>query len=130
MNTLKYDSPVYQRIPVGTKGRYKYEQVGAHVQFDLFSNGAHLLVVQDSCTSYLHNVDPAKAATLAAMKLAKEAMVKALQEASDYKPSERPITKEQRELLDKLQATGFNSCIWVRESTYGIVEAGLKVLEE
>lgn len=129
MNKIKYDLPIYQRQPVGNKGRYKYVPVGAYVEFDCFSIGAHLLVVDGNCTSYLHNVEIDRAGVLAALKLSKEAMVKAMSEASDFKPTQTEITQEQRELLDKLRETGFNESSWIRESLYDIVEAGFKVLE-
>ena len=123
---IKYNEPIYQKV-----GR-RYKQVGEYMQFDCFPLGAHLLVVQKGSTSYLHNVEIDKAGMLAAMKIAKDAMVKAFIEASDLRPAKEPvkITQEQRELLDKLKETGFNSEMWIRESAQGIIEAGMKVLEE
>lgn len=122
---IKYNEPIYQKV-----GR-RYKQVGEYMQFDCFPLGAHLLVVQKGSTSYLHNVEPDKAGLLAAMKIAKDAMIEAFNNASDLRPAQQttPITQEQRNLLDKLAATGFNSEIWIRESAQGIIDAGMKVLE-
>lgn len=123
---IKYSEPIYQKI-----GR-RYKQVGEYMQFDCFPLGAHLLVVQKGSTSYLHNVEPDKAGVLAAMKIAKDAMLQAFMEASDLRPAKEPvkITEEQRRLLDELKATGFCTEIWIRESAQGIIDAGMKVLED
>ena len=123
---IKYSEPIFQKV-----GR-RYKQVGEYMQFDCFPLGAHLLVVQNGSTSYLHNVEPDKAGLLASMKLAKDAMIQALFDASDLKPTgqQTAITQEQRDLLDKLKATGFNETVWIRESIQGIIDAGMKVLEE
>ena len=122
---IKYSEPIYQKV-----GR-RYKQVGQYLEFDCFSNGAHLLVVNKGCTSYLRNVEPDKAGVLAAMKIAKDAMLQAFMEASDLRPANQPvtITEEQRRLLDELKATGFNESVWIRESAQGIVDAAFKALE-
>ena len=123
---IRYSEPIYQKV-----GR-RYKQVGEYMQFDCFPLGAHLLVVQKGSTSYLHNVEPDKAGVLAAMKIAKDAMLHAFMEASDLRPANQPvtITQEQQDLLDKLKETGFNSEMWIRESSQGIIDAGMKVLEK
>ena len=123
---IKYNEPIYQK-----HGR-RYKQVGQYLEFDCFSNGAHLLVVNKGSTSYLHNVEPDKAGVLAAMKIAKDAMVQAFMEASDLRPANQPvkITEEQRRLLDELKATGFCSEVWIRESAQGIIDAAFTALEE
>ena len=123
---IKHNEPIYQKV-----GR-RYKQVGEYMQFDCFPLGAHLLVVQKGSTSYLHNVEPDKAGLLAAMKLSKDAMLQAFMEASDLRPANQPvkITEEQRRLLDELKATGFCTEMWIRESIQGIIDAGMKVLEE
>ena len=122
---IKYNEPIYQK-----HGR-RYKQVGQYLEFDCFSNGAHLLVVNKGSTSYLHNVEPDKAGVLAAMKIAKDAMLQAFMEASDLRPANPPvtITEEQRRLLDELKATGFNESVWIRESAQGIIDAGMNALE-
>ena len=124
---INYEYPIYQK-----KSNGRYQEVGKYLDFDCFSNGAHLLVVNKGCTSYLHNVEIEKAGMLAAMKIAKDAMVKAFMEASDLRPAKEPvkITQEQRELLDKLKATGFNSEMWIRESAQKIVDAAFEALED
>lgn len=125
---INYEYPIYQK-----KSNGRYQEVGKYLDFDCYNHGAHLLIVnQGGGTSYLHNVEIEKAGMLAAMKLAKEAMVKAFMEASDLRPAKEPvkITQEQRELLDKLKATGFFSEVWIRESAQGIVDAAFEALEK
>ena len=123
---INWEEPIYQK-----HGR-RYVELGKYVDFDCHEYGAHLLVVNKGSTSYLHNVEPDKAGVLAAMKIAKDAMVQAFMEASDLRPANQPvtITEEQRDLLDKLKATGFNESVWIRESIQGIIDAGMMVLED
>lgn len=125
---INYEYPIYQK-----KSNGRYQEVGKYLDFDCYNYGAHLLVVhKEGGTSYLHNVEPDKAGVLAAMKIAKDAMVQAFMEASDLQPVNPPITitEEQRRLLDELKATGFNESVWIRESAQGIIDAGMKVLED
>lgn len=126
MNKIKWEMPIYQK-----HGR-RYTELGKYVDLDCYEYGAHLLVVNKGSTSYLHNVEPDKAGVLAAMKIAKDVMVQAFMEASDLRPANQPvtITEEQRRLLDELKATGFNESVWIRESIQGIIDAGMKVLED
>ena len=126
MNKINWEMPIYQK-----HGR-RYVELGKYVDLDCYEQGAHLLVVNKGSTSYLHNVEPDKAGVLAAMKIAKDAMLQAFMEASDLRPANPPvtITEEQRRLLDELKATGFNESIWIRESIQGIIDAGMSVLED
>ena len=125
-NKIRWDEPIYQK-----HGR-RYVELGKYVDLDCYEHGAHLLVVNKGCTSYLRNIEPDKAGVLAAMKIAKDAMVQAFMEASDLQPVNPPITitEEQRRLLDELKATGFNESVWIRESAQGIIDAGMKALEK
>ena len=123
---INWEMPIYQK-----HGR-RYIELGKYVDLDCYEQGAHLLVVNKGCTSYLRNVEPDKAGVLAAMKITKDAMLQAFMEASDLRPANPPvtITQEQRDLLDKLKATGFNESVWIRESIQGIIDAGMSVLED
>lgn len=130
---IKKDVPVYEKV-----GR-RYKEVGRHIEFDIYryrkDNGepdACLLVFhKGGGTSYLHNVELDKASVLATMKVCQEAMLNAMLKASEFQPVQqtKPITQEQRDLLDKLSETGFNASSWTRESLGGIIEAGMKAME-
>ena len=122
---INWEMPIYQK-----HGR-RYVELGKYMDFDCYEYGAHLLVVNKGSTSYLRNVETDKAGVLSAMRIAKDAMLKAFMDASDLRPAKEPvkITEEQRRLLDELKATGFNESIWIRESAQGIIDAGMKALE-
>lgn len=131
--TIKTDTPIYTKV-----GR-RYKEIGRHIELDLYQYNrdnperpkAALLVFQKHSTSYLRNVDIDSAGVVAAMRVAQKAMVEAMVEESKLKPSSPPkvITLEQRELLDKLEVTGFNTSTWNWESMNGIVDTGIKTLE-
>lgn len=131
--TIKTDTPFYTKV-----GR-RYKEVGKFIELDLYrynkdnpeKPSAALLVFQKHSTSYLRNVDIDSAGVAAAISVAKKAMVDAMVEESKLKPSSPPkeVTKEQRELLDKLEITGFNTSTWHWESMNDIVDAGIKSLE-
>ena len=131
--SIKIDEPIYTKV-----GR-RYKEVGRHIELDFYqyhkdnpeTPSAALLVFQKYSTSYLRNVDIDSAGVVAAMRIAQKAMVDAMVEASKLKPSSPPkeITLEQRELLDKLEVTGFSTSIWHWGSVQDIVDAGIKVLE-
>lgn len=131
---IKTDTPFFTKV-----GR-RYKEIGRYVELDLYhynkdnpeKPSATLLVIQKHSTSYLRNVDIDSAGIIAAMRIAHKAMVDAMVEMSKLKPSSPPseITQEQRDLLDKLQATGFNSSVWHWESMNDIVDTGIKKLED
>lgn len=131
--SIKVDTPIYTKV-----GR-RYKEVGRNIELDYYqynkdnpeTPSAALLVFQKHSTSYLRNVDIDSAGVVAAMRVAQKAMVDAMVEESKLKPSSPPkkITPEQRELLDKLEATGFNTGVWQWGSLNDIVDAGIKTLE-
>lgn len=131
---IKRDVPVYEKV-----GR-RYKEIGKWAEFDIYryrkDNGepeACLLVFhKGGGTSYLHNVELDRASVLAAMKVSQEAMVDAMRKASELQATKQPepITPKQRDLLDKLSDTGFNTSVWTRESLVGIIEAGMRAMEE
>lgn len=110
------------------KGR-RYKPWGMIYALGGLPQGTHLVVVKPGSQSMLYNVEPDRAALLAAMREATEAMIDAMREASELQPQQAPITQEQRDLLDKLKATGFNASIWSRGGLHDMVYAGMKALE-
>ena len=117
------DEVLYQKV-----GR-RYKPWGMIYDLNGLPLGAHLVVVKPGSQSMLYNVEPDRAALLAAMREASEAMIDAMREASELQPQQVPITQEQRDLLDKLKATGFSASVWSRGSLRDIVEAGMAVLK-
>lgn len=110
------------------KGR-RYKPWGMIYDLNGLPEGAHLVVVKPGSQGLLYNVEPERAALLAAMREATEAMIDAMREASELQPLQVPITQEQRALLDKLKATGFNASVWSRGGLHDMIDAGMKALE-
>lgn len=110
----------------------RYISVGKEIdRFDLYHNGAYLLIVKPGMRSRIREVDIDAAGVHAAMKIAADAMASCMSKASDLQPSMQttPITLEQRALLDQLAATGFNASTWSRASFMDIIDAGIKELK-
>lgn len=120
---MNEDEVLYQKV-----GR-SYKPWGMIYDLNGLPQGAHLVVVKPGSQSLLYNVEPHRAALLAAMREATEAMIDAMREASELQPRQVPITQEQLDLLDKLKATGFNASIWSRGGLRDMVDAGMKALE-
>ena len=110
------------------KGR-RYKSWGTIYDINGLPEGTHLVEVKPGSKGLLYNVEPDRAALLAAMREATEAMIDAMREADLLQPRQAPITQEQRDLLDKLKATGFNATIWSRGGLRDMVAAGMKALE-
>jgi len=64
--------------------------------------GAHLVVCNENGTSYINNIDPARAPLIAAAIVAEDAIAKVIVEATDLRPSSTPVTKEQQEAWNAL----------------------------
>lgn len=129
---FKTDEPVYRKV-----GR-RYKEIGKLLEFDIYpfykgkDDGSILVVFhKGGGASYCRDVDMDKASVLSAMKVAQRAMGDAMLKASELQPTKQstPITQEQRDLLDKLRETGFNTSVWTRESIAGIIRQGMDVLE-
>jgi hypothetical protein len=106
---------------------YEYDQM----LLDSFSKGTHLVEVYPGGSSRRYNIDPNHAALIAAGRVAEEAMCKAIQEASEMRPRQTPITEGQRAAWKKLaQEFGDELATLQISSARDIAEAGLKALQE
>ena len=94
--------------------------------WDSIPEGIHLVITKPSSKSIRFNINPDYAGILAVVHDAREAMVKAVVKASEFKPP-RPLTEEQqgvwKTLKDKLNINVLNGA-----SAFDIVEAGINVL--
>ena len=99
--------------------------------WDYREPGAYLTVVKLGSRSEIRCVDIDAAGVQAAMRIAADAMVTAMCNASALQPTkqETPITLQQRALLDQLEATGFNTSRWEWRSLMDVVEAGVKEMK-
>ena len=96
---------------------------------DSFPRGNHLVMCYPGGSSRRFNIEPNYAAMIAAGRVAEDAMSKAIQQASDMRPHNKPITEKQKEAWDNL-AKAFGSERYYIElpSAREIAEAGLKAL--
>jgi len=72
----------------------KYVQVNDVSIIDGLRQGWHLVKVEDGCKSIYHNVYPAKAELIAAVKDKQDKLVKIIREASEAKPVNQPLSEQ------------------------------------
>jgi hypothetical protein len=98
---------------------------------DSFGKGSHLVICYPGGQSRRYNIDPDYAALIAAARVAEDAMMQAMQKASELKPVKTPITPAQQRAWKKLaQEFGDELCTLTGASSYDITQAGLKALED
>jgi hypothetical protein len=90
MNSIynKQNCALYQK-----KGN-KYVQINDVGIVDGLRQGWHLVKVEDGCKSIYHNVYPAKAELIAAVKDKQDKLVKIIREASEAKPVNQPLSEQ------------------------------------
>jgi hypothetical protein len=98
---------------------------------DSFPKGTHLVMCYPGGSSRRFNIDPNYAAMIAAGRVAEDAISKAVQQASEMRPHNKPITEKQRKAWANL-AKAFGSERYYIElpSARDIAEAGLKAMQE
>ena len=98
---------------------------------DAFPKGSHLVICYPGGQSRRYNIDPDYAALIAAARVAEDAMMQAMQKASELKPTQTPVTPGQQQAWKKLaRAFGTELCTLNGASSYDITQAGLKALED
>jgi hypothetical protein len=97
---------------------------------DSFPKGSHLVICYPGGQSRRYNIDPDYAALIAAARVAEDAMMQAMQKASELQPKQTPITEGQRKAWKKLaREFGDDIATLSGASSYDITQAGLKALE-
>jgi hypothetical protein len=97
---------------------------------DSFHKGNHLVMVYPGGTSRRFNIDPNYAAMIAAGRLAEDAICKAINKASELRPSKTPITEAQQRAWCKLaKEMGDELCMLYGPSTRDIAEAGVQAMQ-
>jgi len=117
-----------------------YEKVGHRYKpvseydsdlIDSFGKGSHLVICYPGGQSRRYNIDPAHAPLIAAARVAEDAMMQAMQKASELKPTQTPVTLAQQRAWKQLaRAFGTELCTLNGASSYDIAQAGLKALED
>jgi len=98
---------------------------------DSFGKGTHIVMCYPGGQSRRYNIDPDYASLIAASRVAQDAMTKAMQEASELKPRQTPITEGQRKAWKKLaKEFGDDLCTLQSASAHDIAEAGVKAIQE
>jgi hypothetical protein len=98
---------------------------------DSFGKGSHLVICYPGGQSRRYNIDPDYAALIAAARVAEDAMMQAMQKASELKPTQTPVTPAQHQAWKQLaRAFGTELCTLNGASSYDIAQAGLKALEQ
>jgi hypothetical protein len=77
---------------------YEYDQE----LMDAFPKGSHLVICYPGGKSTRYNIEPNYAAMIAAGRIAEDAISKALMQASDLRPKNKPITQEQKDAWENL----------------------------
>jgi len=83
-------------------GRYKPVSEYDSDLIDSFGKGSHLVICYPGGQSRRYNIDPDYAALIAAARVAEDAMIQAMQKASEMKPKQTPITLGQQRAWKKL----------------------------
>ena len=98
---------------------------------DSFSKGTHIVMVYPGGKSTRYNIDPNFAAMIAAGRLAEDAICSAMIDASELRPRQTPLTKEQIRAWRALAKTfGDELCTLHGASVRECVEAGIKAMQE
>lgn len=98
---------------------------------DSFGKGSHLVICYPGGQSRRYNIDPDYAALIAAARVAEDAMMQAMQKASELKPTQTPVTPAQHQAWKQLaRAFGTELCTLNGASSWEIAQAGLKALED
>ena len=98
---------------------------------DSFPKGTTLVICHPGGQSRRYNINPDYAALIAAARVAEDAMIQAMQKASELKPKQTPVTPAQQKAWKQL-ARAFGDELFTLNgaSSYDITQAGLKALQE
>lgn len=98
---------------------------------DAFPRGTHLVDVYPGGSSRRFNIDPAYAPMIAAGRVAEDAISKAIVNASEMRPHNRPITEKQRKAWEAMAKAFGDDRYYVEiPSAREIAEAGVKAQME
>jgi hypothetical protein len=111
--------------------RYKPVQEYDDYLIDAFPKGAHLVMSYPGGTSRRFNVDPNHAAMIAAGRVAEDVISRAIYQASEARPKERPITLRQRAAWAEMKAAlGDEFFSLTLPAARDIAEAGVEAMQE
>jgi hypothetical protein len=116
-----------------------YEKVGRQYRpvleydsevMDAFPQGDHLVSVRQGMTSRRYRIDPTLAPMIAAGLYAQDAMMQAMSQAAELRPTRQPITVEQQQAWQALaRAFGEELTYLQGPSAHDVVAAGIKAMQ-
>jgi hypothetical protein len=96
---------------------------------DSFTKGTHLVMSYPGGASRRYNINPAYAPMIAAGRVAEDAISKAVQQASEMRPHQKPITEKQQKAWKALAKAFGNDRYYVEiPSAREIAEEGVKAM--
>ena len=96
-----------------------------------FGAGSHLVTVLPGVKSERHNIDPALAPMIAAGRVAEEAIVSAMHQVLEARPSRTPLTAQQQRAWQSMKrALGEDQFYIQYASLRDAVDEGLKVMQK
>ena len=111
--------------------RYKPVQEYDDYLIDAFPKGAHLVMSYPGGTSRKYGVDPNYAAMIAAGRVAEDTMSRAIYQASEARPKERPITERQQAAWAEIKAAfGDEFFSLTLPAARDIAEKGVAAMQE
>ena len=117
----------YRKVGRRYEPAYEYDQE----LMDALPKGYHLISVYPGGRSTRYNVDPALAPMIAAGRVAEDAICSAMIKASELKPNQTPLTKEQLRAWRALaRSFGDELCTLKGASVRECVDAGIKAMQE
>lgn len=121
MNKVYYEKIGQQYVPVA----------GYDSDFlDSFKKGSHLVIADPGGVTRKYNIDPEFAPLIAASRFAKDAMHRAMLDATALRPATQPITPAAQRAWKKLaKELGDELCTLTSASVHDVIDSGLKVLE-
>jgi kynureninase len=116
-----------------------YEKVGRQYRpvleydsevMDSFPQGDHLVSVRQGMTSRRYRIDPTLAPMIAAGLYAQDAMMQAMIQAAELRPTRQPITPEQQQAWQALaRAFGEELTYLQGPAAHEVVAAGIKSMQ-
>lgn len=95
-----------------------------------FPKGTHIVMSYPGGQSTRYNIEPAYAPMIAAGRVAEDVICKAIYEASEAKPKERPITPRQKAAWEEMKAAFGDELFSIQfASTRDLAEAGIQAMQ-
>jgi hypothetical protein len=121
MKKIYYEKVGRKYVPV-----YEYD----NDFLDAWPRGTHLVTCHPGGTSRRYNIDPDYAALYAAGIVAEDAISRAMQKASELRPTRTPVTPAQQRAWRKLaKELGDELCTLQGASSRDIAEAGVRAMK-